>query len=131
VAVAVGVALGLAGCGASQSSQIRAEVARLAQATANRQYSTLCEQILDPSLVVHLTSNGIACPAAMRVALGEVHQPTISVGKVTVHGRTATAIVLASARGERASVVAIELRRTGHGWRITSLGSPLSSGQGG
>jgi hypothetical protein len=122
------VTLALSGCGATQGSQVRAEVARLARATASRQYRTLCEQILDPSLVAHLTRNGIACPAAMRVALGDVHEPTISVGKVTVHGRTATAIALASARGERASVVAIELRRTGEGWRITSLGSPLSSG---
>jgi hypothetical protein len=124
------VALVLSGCGggASQSSQVRAEVARLAQATASRQYRTLCEQILDPSLVAHLTRNGYSCPAAMRLALGDVHDPTISVGKVTVHGTRATAISDASARGQQASVVAIELRRTGDGWRITSLGSPLSSG---
>lgn len=124
------VALLLGGCAASASDQIRAEVAQLAQATAHREYDTICDQILAPSLVTHLTSNGIQCAEAMRLGLGGVRSPVVSVGKVIIRGSRAWAITLSTARGQKAELVAIELSKTGKGWRITSLGSPLSAVQG-
>jgi hypothetical protein len=130
VAVLVVAALLLGGCGSSPSDQVRAEVVRLAQATADRSYDTICNQILAPSLLTHLASNGIPCPQAVRVALSGVRNPVVSVGKVIVRGSRAVAITLTSARGQKAEVVAIELQRIGPGWRIASLGSPLSAGQG-
>ena len=126
--VAVGLALG--GCGASASDQVRAEVEQLGQATADHAYATICGQILAPSLVAHLTSNGIQCTEAIREALGAVRNPVVSVGRVIIRGSRAWAITLTGAQGQRAALVAIELRRTGQGWRITSLGSPLSAVRG-
>lgn len=124
------VALALTGCGASASDQVRAEVAQLAQATANRAYRTICSQILAPSLVAHLTSNGVPCVDAMRLGLSGVRDPVVSVGRVVIRGSRAWAITLTGARGQKAELVAIGLSRTSNGWRITSLGSPLSAVQG-
>jgi hypothetical protein len=124
------VALVVAGCGSSASEQVRAEVEQLSKATADRDYGTICGQILAPSLVAHLVSNGISCPDALRLALSGVRNPVVSVGEVIVRGPRAWAITLSSAHGQRAALVAIELSRTSQGWRITSLGSPLSAIQG-
>jgi hypothetical protein len=130
LAALVMLVLGAAGCGASASDQVRAEVEQLSQAAADRDYGTICGQILAPSLVAHLVSNGIPCPEALRLALSGVRNPVVSVGKVIVRGSRAWAITLTTAHGQRAALVAIELRRTGRGWRITSLASPLSAVQG-
>ena len=128
--VLAGLALMLGGCGSTAGDQVRAEVQELAQATASHQYATICDQILAPALVAHLTRNGISCVQAMRVGLAGVRDPVVSVGRVIVRGSRAWAITLTSARGQRATLVAIALRRTARGWRITSLDSPLSAAQG-
>lgn len=125
---ALGLSLG--GCGASAADQVRAEVEQLAQATATRAYSTICTQILAPSLVAHLTANSIQCTEALRRALSDVRNPVVSVGKVIIRGSRAWAITLAAAHGQKAELVAIELTMTRQGWRITSLASPLSAVQG-
>jgi hypothetical protein len=121
-------AIGLVGCGASASDQVRAKVEQLARATADKDYRALCDRVLAPSLVQHLTSNGIGCEQAMRVALAGVQNPTVSVGKVTVQGSQATAITFSFARGQQASLDAVKLVETGGGWRVSSLGSAVGGG---
>jgi hypothetical protein len=123
-------ALTLAGCGGTTQDAIRAKVQQLAQAVGHRDYATICQQVLAPSLVERLLRNGIACQEAMRLALGSTRQPEVSVGKVIIRGARAWAITLTAARGERATLTAIALRRTSDGWRITSLDSPLSAAEG-
>jgi hypothetical protein len=122
--LASALALALAGCGSDQN-QITDKVHQLAQAVGDRDYQTICDQILAPSLVNRLVGNGIPCVQAMQVALQGVQQPVISIGKIIVHGSTADAITLTVARGQRASLATIELVKTGRGWRIAALGSPL------
>ncbi len=102
-----------------------------AQAAATRNYGEICTQVLAPSLVDHLVSNGIPCQDGLQVALGSVHKPTISVGKITVRGSRAWAVILAFAQGQRALVSALELQNTSRGWRIVSLDSPVSGPGGG
>ena len=51
-------------------------------------------------------------------ALGRSSIPYLSVGKITVKGSTATVIVLSVAQGQRSSLDAIGLIKTGAGWRI-------------
>lgn len=119
------VAVAAGGC-ASAQDHIRSTVQNLAQAAAARDYATICNDVLAPGLVHRLTGNGISCEQAMRVALRDVRDPVISIGRITVHGRRGTAITLTVARGQRAALSAIELVDTGSGWRISSLGSPLS-----
>jgi outer membrane murein-binding lipoprotein Lpp len=128
-ALAAGAALALSGCAASASDQISAKVQQLAQAVGRHDYATICNQVLAPSLVAHLVSNGISCVEAMQVALQRVQQPVVSIGKIEIRGTRATAITLTVARGQRASLAAIELTKTAQGWRIASLGSPLTAGK--
>jgi hypothetical protein len=114
----------LAGCGASAHQQVEAKVQEFARATANRNYAALCSDVLAPALVAHLTAAGLSCEQAMRVFVSSVQNPSINVSKVTVHGSSASAVVLASATGQRAAIESIELIDTKHGWRLASLASP-------
>ena len=114
----------LAGCGASAHQQVEAKVQEFARATANRNYAALCSDVLAPALVAHLMAAGLSCEQAMRVFVSSVQNPSINVSKVTVHGSSASAVVLASATGQRAAIESIELIDTKHGWRLASLASP-------
>ena len=114
----------LAGCGASAHQQVEAKVQEFARATANRNYAALCSDVLAPALVAHLTAAGLSCEQAMRIFVSSVQNPSINVSKVTVHGSSASAVVLASATGQRAAIESIELIDTKHGWRLASLASP-------
>jgi hypothetical protein len=114
----------LAGCGATAHQQVEAKVQEFARATENRNYAALCDDVLAPALVAHLTAAGLSCEQAMRIFVSSVQNPSISVSKVTVHGSSASAVVLASATGQPAAIESIELIDTEHGWRLASLASP-------
>jgi len=126
---AVALACAPAGCGTSDRDQVRAKVEQFARAAAAKDYKTICEQVLAPSLLAHLSAGGIGCEQAMKIGLGPVHNPTVAIGKVTIHGSHASVLAISSAYGQEASLQAIELIKTGAGWRITSLGSPVVPGQ--
>jgi len=118
----------LAGCGTSSSDQVRAKVNQFVTAAANRQYATICTQVLAPSLVARLEEAGVSCQQAMQIAFGSVQNPTISIGRVTVSGNRASVLTLSSAKGQNASLDAIDLIKTAKGWRLSSLASPLTVG---
>jgi hypothetical protein len=120
----------LGGCGTSASDQVRAKVEQFVKAAADKDYTTICNQVLAPSLLERLSAAGVSCPEAMQLALGGVRSPTISIGKVRVNGKRASAITLSTAAGQQASIDTIDLVKTGNGWRLASLGSPLSAGSG-
>jgi hypothetical protein len=122
------VAVGLSGCGTSDRDLIRNKVDQFARAVAHRDAATLCRQVWAPSLLAHLTNGGISCRQAMQVFFGTVHAPQLSIGRVDIHGSSASAIVLTTAAGQEASIDAIELIRTGKGWRVSSLGTPTVTG---
>jgi hypothetical protein len=119
----IGCALVLTGCGVSVHEQVEAKVQQFAHATANRDYATLCNEVLAPALVAHLTAAGISCKQAMKIFTESVRNPTISVSKVTVNGSKASAVVLAKATGQPSSREAIQLIKTSKGWRLDSLAS--------
>jgi hypothetical protein len=120
----LGAAYAFAGCGASAKDQVQAKLEQFAHATASRDYPTLCAQILAPDLVQHLTDAGLSCQQAMKLFVQSVENPTLSVSKVSVKGKTASAVVLASATGQKASLESVQLIETKHGWRLESLASP-------
>ena len=113
----------------SASDQVEAKVQELAHAIGQRDYRTICRDVLAPSLVAHLTSHGIPCVRALRLGLGRVRNPIVSIGKVDVRDRRASAITLTVAAGQQASLDTIELVDTKRGWRISSLASPLAFGR--
>jgi hypothetical protein len=123
------VACALAGCGTSASDQVKAKISQFVKAADAKDYTALCNQVLAPSLVDRLASAGLSCREAMQVAFQGVENPALSVGKVTVSGSKASAITLSTARNQQASVDTIELVKTDHGWRVSSLASPLTSSQ--
>jgi hypothetical protein len=123
--VLLGTAYALVGCGgATPHDDVRAKVQQFATATAKRDVTTLCDQVLAPALVARLTAAGLTCQQAMRLFVSSVQNPTISVSRVTVRGSNASAVVLAGASGQKAALEKIELVQTKRGWRLASLASP-------
>jgi hypothetical protein len=118
------VAYVVAGCGASASQQVQAKVEQFAHATAKRDYHQLCTQVLAPNLISHLAAAGLSCDQAMKAFVSSVQDPTISVSKVSVHGNSASAVVLAAASGQTAAIESIQLVQTSDGWRLASLAAP-------
>jgi hypothetical protein len=129
--VILGSACALSGCGASQRDEVQAKVQQFARATANRDYRTICEQVLAPALLEHLAGAGLPCQQAMQIFVSSVQDPTLSIGSISVKGHRASAIALTGARGQTTTLEAIGLVQTGHGWRVSSLGSPRGAKTGG
>jgi hypothetical protein len=124
VVVLLGAAYALNGCGASVRDEVQAKVQQFAHAVAGREPATLCQQVLAPALVDRLTGAGLSCQNAMKTFVDSVEGPTLTIAKVTVKGKTASAIVLTGARGQRASLESLHLIETSRGWRLASLASP-------
>lgn len=119
----------LAGCGVSARDEVQAKVQQFAKATASGDYRALCEQVLAPSLLGRLSSAGLGCEAAMRIFVASVQDPTLSVARIRVNGKRASAVALTAARGQHAALDTIELIDTKNGWRVSSLGSPATAAQ--
>jgi hypothetical protein len=120
----LGVAYALSGCGASASDEVQAKLEQFAHAVASRDTGTLCRQVLAPDLVGHLDAAGISCRQAMKMFVESVTDPSLSVSKVHVKGGSASAVVLARAKGQQSSLESVQLTNTNDGWRLTSLASP-------
>jgi hypothetical protein len=125
VVILVTATCALAGCGSSPRDAVKAKVQQFAAAAAGKDYRTICDQVLAPALVAHLRSTGVGCPEALRLALGGVRNPTLSIGPITVRGKTASVYTLTVAQGQQASLDVLALIDTPDGWRISSLHSPF------
>lgn len=123
----VAFAVVVAGCGEkapTDEEQVRTTLTAFSRATAAKDYQALCDRLLAPSLIDDLKKIGLPCEIALQKGLGDVRQPRLLVGRVTVTGKTAVADVRTSAAGQPPSQDAIRLQRTGGGWRIASLTAP-------
>jgi ketosteroid isomerase-like protein len=130
-AVAVALLLALTGCGdagPTDQEQVRTTLTAFSKATAAKDYQRLCDKLLAPSLIADLKKIGLPCEIALQQGLGDVKQPKLIVGDVTVDGKTATAQVKTSAQGQAPSSDTVELERTEDGWRIASLATPSEAG---
>ena len=125
------LAVALAGCGDSgptDEEQVRTTLTAFTRATAAKDYQTLCDRLLAPSLIADLKKIGLPCEIALQQGLRDVRQPRLIIGAVTVKGKKASADVRSSAEGEAPSKDTIELERTDKGWRIASLATPSEPG---
>ena len=130
-AAALALALALGGCGdagPTDEEQVRTTLTAFSKATAAKDYQRLCDRLLAPSLIADLKKIGLPCEIALQQGLGEVKQPKLIVGAVTVEGKKATAQVRTSAQGQAPSSDTVELERTEDGWRIASLATPSEAG---
>jgi hypothetical protein len=119
----------LPGCGANERGLVQAKVNQLAQATASKNYRALCQEVFAPRLLAHLALSGLSCERAMQIALSDVQDPVLSIGKITVKGHKASAITLSGARAQQGSIDEIGLVKTSQGWRVASLASPAGTDQ--
>ena len=120
---ALACALAVAGCGTgpSDEEQVRDTVTELGRATQAKDYQALCDRILAPNLIDELREVGLPCEVALQQALGEVREPRLTIGEITVDGDRARAQVRTSAAGQRPSQDVVELVRVGDDWRISAL----------
>ena len=125
------LAVAIAGCGESEPTeedQVRTTLTAFSRATAAKDYQALCDRLLAPSLISDLKKIGLPCEIALQQGLGDVRQPRLIVGQVTVRGKTAVAEVQTTAEGEAPSKDSVDLVRTAAGWRIASLSTPAEPG---
>jgi hypothetical protein len=115
----------LAGCGEqgpTPEEQVRSTVAEFGRATAAKDYRALCDRLLAPSLVEEVESVGLPCESALRRGLGDVREPRLTIGEITVREDEATAEIRTSAAGEEPSQDTLELVNLDGSWKISSLG---------
>ena len=115
----------LTGCGdrtPSDNEQVRSVLQTFAKATERRDYTKLCNEVFSPKLLTGLQQIGLPCEVAMEKSLGQVKNPRLTVGKVTVKGNSATANVRTTADGQQPSSDLVKLEKVKAGWRVSSLG---------
>jgi hypothetical protein len=122
--VAVLAAALLAGCGAGPSDEekVRQTLDDFGKATVSKDYQALCDHIFAPQLVDKLKEVGLPCEVALQQSLGDVKDPRITVGRITIADKLAKAEVRTSATGETPSQDTVELVPVDDTWRISSLG---------
>jgi hypothetical protein len=118
----------VAGCGSSPTQQVRAKVQQFGVAIAHHDSKTICTEVFAPSLVKRFASTGLNCERGLRIFFSGLHNPTLAVGRIKVHGSKASAMTLTGASGQTASLRPVELVKTSAGWRIAALGAPVKNG---
>ena len=116
----------LAGCGESgptPEEQVRSTVADFGRATAAKDYTALCDHILAPELIEDVESIGLPCERALRQGLGDVEDPRLTIGTITIRDDEASAEIRTSAAGEDPSQDTLELVNVDGTWKISSLGT--------
>jgi hypothetical protein len=112
----------LGGCGKSDQDQVRDTLAEFEQATKDRDFKKLCDDVLAKQLVTRLQTIGLSCEQVLeRSTANQVLQPSITVEKVKVRDKVALAQVQSTAVGEKASTDTIRLVKEGDDWRVSSL----------
>ena len=118
--LAAALAFGLAGCGSSDSDQVHAKVDEFEHAVSARDAKAVCNDVLAPSLVARFTQEGLTCERGIQIFLASVHNPTLSVGRITVDRNSASALVLTGAHCQKLTLAQLFLVKTSGGWRIAS-----------
>jgi hypothetical protein len=111
---------GVSGCGTSDADQVHAKVEQFVQAVRARDAKAVCQQVLAPSLANRFGSEGLTCERGMQIFFKSVQSPTLSVGRITISRRSASALVLTGAHCQRLALAQLYLVKTSAGWRISS-----------
>lgn len=119
-ALAVIVVLVLKPGGRDDEQDVRATLDRFAQATREKDYQTLCDELFAAALVEKLRAVGLPCEVAVRTGLGGRRNPQLEVLGVEVNGDQALARARSTAAGEQPSTDTLRLVREGGSWRIAS-----------
>ena len=114
----------LAGCGDDTSSEaeVRGVVTAFGEASAEKDYQEICDELLAQPLVDNVEQYGLPCELALKEGLGKVQAPRLTIGAVTVKGDRASARVKTTAKSQFTSTDTLKLRRFEDEWRIAALG---------
>jgi hypothetical protein len=104
--------------GRDDEALVRDALARYEQASADKDYQTLCDDLFASSYVRERASSGLPCEVALRTALENVKNPTLDVISVEVSGDRAAARVRGSAAGQAPGEDVYTLIREDGTWRI-------------
>ena len=77
-------------------------MAEFAEASAKKDYQTLCDELLAPRSCSNVEQYGLPCELAIKQGLGDVRDPKLTLGAITVTGDRATARVTTRPRGSAA-----------------------------
>jgi hypothetical protein len=114
--------------GPDSDKEVRATLDRYAQASRDKDYQTLCDDLLSKVIVERIRSVGLPCEVALRTGLENTKNPTLTVLGVEVNGNQALARVRGVAAGQVPGTSTYRLVREDGGWRIaTSPGSESQS----
>jgi hypothetical protein len=94
-------------------------VGHLERAVAERDYATICDDLLTET--ARRRAGGDECASQTRSAAEDVLRPTIQIEQIAVKGDRATVTVATTAEGQARVRDAMELRREPDGWRIEAL----------
>ena len=117
VVLVIVLALVLRG-GPDDEQDVRAALTRFEQASADKDYQTLCDDLLASSYVRQTASSGLPCEVALRTGLEDVKNPTLTIVSVEVNGDRAAARVRGRAAGQVPAEDVYTLIREGDEWRI-------------
>jgi hypothetical protein len=123
--------LGLAACGSTVSTNsFKGEAHAVAQRISDYQSDVaaadeqkLCGEDFSSAVRARLGADGESCKQALKRQLGTVDDFEVTIGKVTVSGATATAVVKSTWSG-KSRLTTLALVKERGGWRITGQGAP-------
>ena len=115
--IVVFAALQLRG-GRDDQKLVRDALERYATASRAKDYQTLCDDLLASSYVKQTASSGLPCEVALRTALENVRNPTLTIGTIDVNGDRAAAKVTGSAAGQVPGTAVYTLIREDGMWKI-------------
>jgi hypothetical protein len=119
----------LVACGGTKSpaEQVRDVVTRFGQASAKKDYQTICDDLIAKSLSANVEQFGLPCELAFKKGLESVRQPKLVIRRVQVKGSQASVLVHSTATGQAPSDDVLRLRKEAAGWRITALAQPVTT----
>ena len=126
LAIAV-VVLAIRSWSTDDTDRARASVERFAAAVEDRDYRTICADILAEELQDKLQAVDLPCERAMEQGFGAVQRPRLTVENVVVIDDRARAAVRTDALGQRPSADVLSLELQDGDWRISALNQTAST----
>lgn len=125
VTLLLALAPALVACGGeSEEEQVRAAVAAYADASADKDYQRICDELIAETLVQSVESVGLPCELAFKEGLERVREPEVDVREVRINRSKALVEVTSTAKGQQPSQDTLELVLQGGDWRISALAKP-------
>ncbi|MBW3608619.1 MAG: nuclear transport factor 2 family protein [Actinobacteria bacterium] len=124
IAVVVVAAVLVLRPGPDDSEQVSETLDRYAEATRDKDYQTICDDLYAEDLVERVRAAGLPCEVALRTGLEDRQNPRLEVLGVEVNDDQALARVRSTAGGEVPSTDLVRLVKEDGDWRVASLSEP-------